>query len=81
MTFEEKERELVEYTHNILFKSRKAFAERELSMIAHNLIQDFKNECDTFNSLLEDENIALKEQVESYKDAYKELKRAIGDIE
>lgn len=81
-TLEEKEAEFKEYVIgqlNVLTGPKCIAMEKAIRSIAHNLIQDFKEETESFNTVMEEELTECKEQIERFKEAYNTFKSEVEE--
>jgi len=81
-TLEDKEKEFKEYVTEQLRLTLVIGTPtiNVLRNVAHNIIQDMKEELDGFNSVMEDELSRVKEELDKYKDALDVYYKAIhGD--
>ena len=93
-TLEEKEKEFKEYVYSMIVSLVSAYSPQEIQStqtgssetslkirtLAHNLIQDFKEEIEGFNLAMSEELEKTKEELERYKEAFEVYYKALhGD--
>ena len=86
MSIEEKEAEFKKYVveqicKTFAIKEPNSALKRDLPILAHNLIQDFKDEIEGFNKALMEENEQLKEKLEAFGDAFTEFSDKVNNYE
>lgn len=79
-TLEEKEKEFREYIMNRILSALRAHDTIDIKgvrLMAHNFIQDFKEEIEGFNQAMEEELSECKEQIERFREAFVSFKHKV----
>ena len=77
-TLEEREAEFKSYVvEKLKLTLHSEPTPQDLRTLAHNLIQDFKEEIEGFNTAMEEELAECKEQIEHFKEAFNTFKSEV----